>query len=1021
MTSPALYYPEFDSVEIEETISPLAEFDREILSAVHKGGAHRAASVGEARASAAEWADRSEDYPFQRVIRTMAASLAEREPISSFLDSPAVWDLFDDPRTALHQILGRAESRLRETCTRALVAAVNHAREKGLLTGTDPAERYASFVERATRTSFAEAGGVDFPVLHGVVPTILRNEADSIMEMCCRLGADRRAIAAAFGIAETDRIVSLGLSEGDTHHHGRSVSVVRFASGKHLVYKPRDVSCEAAYERLAGELNRRLGTRLVAAAVLKRDGYGYVEFIDTEDVSDRSGDFMEASGELAAVLYLLNARDMHFENIVPTRRGPVPIDLETILHPARIHRGPTPEAPGNAFETIAQSVYGIGILPLVMVGKKATAGHVDLGFLGDQGQGNSPFKSMQFEEPFTDRVRLVLREQEAQPRRTVVSTLTEDEVHALGERMTDGFTRVFRAVLEDRETFAGLLRETVADVRVRYVHNPTVLYAQTMRMTSGARALADHDVYAALLKRVAIPSKTSDRQIVRSEMRQLAERDIPYFTVASTSVVLQDGDGAEVASFPESPLERALAKVRAMTEFDLQEQLRLIHSAFACRFPDNHLAAALPAAPDTERAGTAPGAGSDPCADGTAAALAARLCDRLIASSLPDKYAHLPRTWIGPLASAQVGRPWPPTVLGYDLYTGRVGPALALAAAGRVLGRDDYREQATQIFSTTADILARERYEKRSIEQAGFAGYTGMAGILFALTAAGRLLDRDDWVSAAQGAVPLVLGQLRALPQAELPLDVISGVAGVLSCVAEIGGEHGAQAVAELTSLLTAGLPRDGREPAGPARAALEQSGYAHGIAGLLHVLCRAHPLLPADGRPAVESAAAYLAGRLDGFFDRAENNWFSNVATPTSFSTGWCHGATGISLALDAYAGLSGDPDAARKRDMAVGNLLRHGFGRNLTWCHGDLGNHDALTALAARTQDPVLREARTAVEDRWLRPEVFERKLADTRSRYAHTSSLMVGWAGVVLHLVHRLDPTVRVSPVTLTVEGR
>lgn len=1016
MISPAKYYPEFDSAEVGETIAPLAQFDEQFVGVLRKGGTAPDSSEpppsapGETtRATVEEWLGRPEQYPFQSVIKHVAATVADPDPVEPYEK------LFRDPQEILRQLLDRTEGRLREVCSRPLVAAVNHARESGKLAGESPEERYRYFVDESVRTSFEEVSGLDFPVLRDITRVLLRNAADGFAELCGRLVADREAVASTFGIEVTDAIVSCGFAEGDAHNHGRSVSVLAFESGKRLVYKPRDVSCEAAYGTVARELNGRIGTSLAAATVLERDHYGYVEYIEADDVSDISGDFMHASGELAAVLYLLNARDMHFENILPTRRGPVPIDLETILHPARIHAGPTPEAPGNAYETIGQSIYGIGILPLVMVGKGQDAGHVDLGFLGDQGRGSSPFKTIFFENPYTDRVSLVIRAQEAQGRRTVVNALSEDEIHVLGTRMADGFTRVFRAMKDDPEGWDALLREAASGVRVRYVHNPTALYAQTLRMTSSAGALDGFDPYLALLKRIAIASKTSSRDIVRSEIGQLAERDIPYFTVAASGVALEDGDGNEVgAHFEESPIERALAKTAHMTESELHEQLRLIYSAFSSRFPDNHLTSSgsshkgAAAAPSDRRQEERSESGAE------LTALVTRLADGLVATSLPDKFAHLPRTWIGPLASASANRPWPPGVLGYDLYTGRVGPALALAAAGRALDNRSYRDLASQIFSTTAEILAGRRYESRSIQQAGFAGFTGMAGILFALATTGRLLEEPEWVGAAQGALPLVLDQMRALPPSELPLDVVSGVAGVMSCVTAIGGPHADGAVATLASLLTDGLREGGHE------SLLAQSGFAHGVSGLIHALSTAHPRLSGEQQTVVEGALADLTGRLQGFYDQSQGNWFSNAATPQSFSTGWCHGATGIALALSAYSSVSRDDVVLRMRDVAVGNLVRHGFGRNLTWCHGDLGNHDVLSRLAS-TCDSSLSDDVTRIERRWLQPDVFIRKIEDNQSRYAHTNSLMVGTSGIVLHLVNRLDPSAHISPVTLTFESR
>ncbi|GCD97070.1 type 2 lanthipeptide synthetase LanM family protein [Embleya hyalina] len=1010
MNSSATYYPELDDAEFDEVIAPLARFDEQIVGPLraHETDAASETPSDGTRATVEEWIGRPEEYPFQRIVKGVAAAVARADPVGPFRE------LFGDPRVILEQLLERTEARLREVYIRPLVVAVNHARRGGLLRGADPAERYAYFVEQAGRGRLEDWTGLEFPVLRAVTRTLLRTEADSFRELCGRLRADREAIGSTFGIDPTDVIVSCGFSAGDTHHHGRSVCLLAFGSGRRLAYKPRDVSCEAAYAVLVDALNDRLGTSLVAARVLDRDGYGYVAYVEAADVSDRAAEFMYESGELAAVMYLLNARDMHLENIVATRRGPVPIDLETILHPERNHVGPTAQIRGNAHETIGQSVYGIGILPLVLSGKGEDGGHVDLGFLGDQGRGDMPLKTMRFEDAFTDRVRLSLETQAVGERPTVVGDLSERETHALGERMASGFTRVCRAVMADREGWNDLLHRTMSGVRIRYIHNPTMLYGQLLRMASGAGAMDDESAYLAVLKRIAIPSTTSAPEIVRSELRQLAERDVPYFIVAATDVILRDGDGAAVvAAFPEPPIDLARAKATNLTEFVLSEQLRLVHSAFSCRFPDNHLAAADndpdEGWPHTASARRSPGYSGD-----ALASLVTRLCDHLVATAMPDRFDDLPPTWIGPLASARADRPWPPGVLGFDLYTGRVGPALALAAAGRALDNPNHRDLATRVFSATADLLAGDTYDVRAVRQAGLSAYTGLPGTLFALAAAGRILGRDEWTTVAQRAVPAVLDHVRDQSPAEASLDVIGGLAGVLSCVAAIGGPDRDASITTVACALAEALPGDdGHRPV------LDQSGCGHGVGGVVEALSRAYPRVAPDRRHVVEAALSRLIDRLRVFHDPKEDDWFSNVATPSTFSTGWCHGAAGIALALSAYHTVSGDDSVARLRDTAVATMKRRGFGRNLTWCHGDLGNHDILSTLAAG--DASLRDDVARIERTWLRPDVVVRKIEDRTSRYAHTNSLMVGSAGIVVHLVNRLDRGMRISPITVTVEGR
>ncbi|NKZ01597.1 type 2 lanthipeptide synthetase LanM family protein [Nocardiopsis alborubida] len=1004
MISPAKFYPEFDGAQVEETITPLARYDGDVTALLSRPGPVDGTPPpsGEVLTTARVWAGQPERYPFQRLVRDAATGIVDSDPLHGHRD------LFDDPEEALVQLLERTEARLGSFHARPLVAALNRARVRGVLVGDTPAERYTDFVERSLRSSVQEVSGLELPVLTDVTRLVLRNAAESTREACARLAADRDQIADVFGIAADDRLVSLGSSDGDTHHHGRSVSVLTFRSGRRLVHKPRDVSCESAYRTVAEVFNTRLGTSLPCARVLERDGYGYVEHVESEDVSDMIPGFMRASGELAAVLYLFDARDMHFENVLPTRRGPLPIDLETLFHQARVYTGPVPETPGNAHSVISRSVYGTGLLPLVMSGRDPESGHVDFGFLGGQGSGVAPFRSMLFERPFTDEMRLVLRSGTQEERSSVVGTLSPEETQDIGEEMAEGFTRVYRAVAADPGPWADLLRRVAARVRVRYVHNPTALYGQALRMTAGANPMDDREVYTALLKRIAIPSRSAGHEIVRSEIRQLAERDVPYFTTAATGTALDDGDGNPVGvEFAQTPLERALDKLRGMGEKDLALQRTLIHSAFASRFPDNHL---LPAS-----AGTGgPGGRSRPRGRTGPAELAGRIADRLVETSLPDRFTYLPPTWIGPRVSAAAHRPWPPGVLGLDLYTGRTGPALALAASARVLGRADHGELAERVFSATAELVRTIPRDSRDMDAFGWSGYTGSASLLFGLCAAGRLMERPDWVEAARDAVPLVTERIAPLPSEGTALDVVDGLAGVLLCLSAVGGPAAEAATASLTDRLLTALADGGRHPV------LNQSGFAHGVSGLIHTLVRVGPLLPEDRRPAVTRTLHGLVDGLGRFHVPEEDNWFSNTATPRSFSSGWCHGSAGIALALNSFHGLTGDPGVLRLRDTAVRTTLRNGFGRNLTWCHGDLGNHAILTEISRGAGGEWLLPEIAAAEERWLNAEVIERKNADTRSRYAHTSSLMVGTAGILLHLLRRVDPALALSLVTLTPGG-
>ncbi|MDF4189824.1 hypothetical protein PV941_12555, partial [Ligilactobacillus salivarius] len=83
----------------------------------------------------------------------------------------------------------------------------------------------------------------------------------------------------------------------------------------------------------------------------------------------------------------------------------------------------------------------------------------------------------------------------------------------------------------------------------------------------------------------------------------------------------------------------------------------------------------------------------------------------LTESLLDDRYEHLPKTWIGPVA--RFGPVFPPCFLGYDLYSGRFGPALALAVAVTLFSDYLSFQASYDLFALSASLLSYLLYSLR--------------------------------------------------------------------------------------------------------------------------------------------------------------------------------------------------------------------------------------------------------------------------------------------------------------------
>lgn len=962
----AALYPELTSTEVDEIIEPLTGVDlalpaQQVLDDL--GGRDLARS---------ELGAGAEDYTFHRICEVVARHAFER------LWDPALDAAVADPDRFRREVEVTLVRDFFALAVRPLATMVEPEPHR------DSREVYQDFCRHLLATSLAGLADAH-PVTWARAGLSLQRRMGALVEALRRLVADAPDLERFLGAAP-GRVASLTLA-GDTHAGGRSVSVVEFETGQRVVYKPRPVDAEAAYADLVEHWNSRVGSRLQAARVLPRRGYGYMQFVTAEPdvVPD-----LTAVGELAALLYALNARDMHFENILTTRQGPVAIDLETLLHPQRHKARGLVETDLSAYRKMDSSVFAMGVLPMIMA-RPGREGYLDVGFMGGgEARGPGPFRRLAVEEPFSAEVRVHWdRSGElAAPRRQELPEEAQQRTHAAIRDMVDGFTTQYSLIVSHRDEFLAAVEDRFGTARLRYVHNATVQYEQCLRTLTGASAGADRALAGSLLKRIAIASRGADHRLVASECAQMWRTDVPYFLVrADRTAVVTAQDDTTLAELPRTPLEQLRSKIRRLGPSDLEEQVALIRVALSAKLPDPHGMDEAAAVFDGRRT-------SGRCDDGALAALAGSLAGSLAEVQLEDRYPHLPATWIGPVASSDSERPWPPGVLGYDLYTGRTGPALALVAAGVVLDDETLVAAGRRVFDPMAAILADSSYEARSLAAAGVGAYNGFAGAVWSLWQAGRLTGSEDLLAAAR----VGHGLLPPVPVSDAWFDVVAG--GVARCLV-VGGTGGAGdplGVPEAVDFaLDSALPRR-----------LESSGFAHGLSGLLFFAARAHAR---TGSARAGALVRRCHEELVRGFGAAGFPLRTNRSGIENYTDSWCNGSAGTLVALSEAVTVGALPPEVL--DPVVQGLRTSKVSTSLTFCHGMLGLHDALAR--AGTACPSAAELREDVAS-MLGARLITQRLADPTIRYNQSPGLMTGRAGVLWHLLDRVQPGRLPSPLAL-----
>ena len=125
-----------------------------------------------------------------------------------------------------------------------------------------------------------------------------------------------------------------GLS--DPHRGGRQVFAVTFANGRRLIYKPKDMGIDVAYNALLTWLNAAgAPITLRPLLVLDRQTHGWVECADPAPCADRAAvtRYYHRAGALMCLVHLLQGSDCHAENLIAAGEDPVLVDCETLLDP----------------------------------------------------------------------------------------------------------------------------------------------------------------------------------------------------------------------------------------------------------------------------------------------------------------------------------------------------------------------------------------------------------------------------------------------------------------------------------------------------------------------------------------------------------------------------------------------------------------------------------------------------------------------------------------------------------------
>ncbi len=193
---------------------------------------------------------------------------------------------------------------------------------------------YKDFVEHIQRSGLHSILG-DYPIAHEAIDVLAAQTRRFASEFTSHYEEDQEPIRDLLGQRHRLELREARTNFSDPHRGGRTVVRLSFNCGRQIYYKPRSVAVDRVWLEGLIVFNRGLSLPLIAPRVLDAGDHGWSEAIPVRDDLSESEirAFYRRFGMLLCIAWLLDAIDLHGENIVASGPLPVLIDAECLLHP----------------------------------------------------------------------------------------------------------------------------------------------------------------------------------------------------------------------------------------------------------------------------------------------------------------------------------------------------------------------------------------------------------------------------------------------------------------------------------------------------------------------------------------------------------------------------------------------------------------------------------------------------------------------------------------------------------------
>jgi len=814
---------------------------------------------------------------------------------------------------------------LSDRCAPTLAALLRLSQLEKKLEGDTPKERYLFFVEKIlSKKEYLEGLFQQFAPLASFIASHILLWIDQVKEFVGRFYRDLSEIQDYFSL-EGKRIEDLSTSLSDLHHGNRSVYQLIFDNGVSLIYKPKGLGLDKAYNKFVHELNHLgLKPKLKTYKIMDKGTYGWVEFVETLpcDTEGEVHRYFERFGMLIALMFILEGTDCHFENVICSGEHPVLIDLESLFHPTLKSFKDEPE-----LTVWNRSVFRTGFLPSFGVSAQRWA---DISPLSADEIQETPQESARWQDVNTDQMQFVFEKRKVKmsiPRPKFNGQIVSSRNYV--DDLLVGFEKMYRLFSSKKKVIASLL-DPLFNYPVRCVFRATSLYFRILqRFTDPLQMHSQTEVDRTLevLMRFSPVNGYGDLpSIVEREKEALLYGDIPFFLSSANDCHMYYGSEIVAKNcFKTAARKIVLDKIKDLNDQDLKIQLEYIKNSL--RFLDcTHR--------QTDRYKPSLNKGEiKRVSDKGMVELAKQIGEKVLSLSQPLSDGTF--SWVtlelDPAINRYIFQP-----ISSTLYSGSAGIALFFAALGKISKNEIFLQQAENLLGRIKKSFIDN--PEASLLVTGVGGMSGLGGLIYTFTAVGSILREKEYLGAASHLASLI-DQKKI--EEDTNYDVVLGSAGLILALLSLYEKTKEKFLLEKAKiagqfLLQKAILVDGAI-AWPCSGETPLCGFSHGVAGISYALFKlAKMSKEAKFKKVAEQALLYERKH----YSPKKQNWLDlRPGKERSNPFSWCHGAPGIGLARLYSSKLYPDAKMTKEIHIALKTTEKHLLGGIDHLCCGNFG----------------------------------------------------------------------------------